>query len=349
MIHTRPTTRVRHSRGSSGFTLVEVMLAALIMGMMMVGMSQLMQAAKRTRDTIHNFQETQLAGPAVLEMMTRDLAGILTTGRPRTDWLQVTDRTVGGLDADRIDFVTTTDSLLVMTDDDDQPLRADFNEVGYVLRPNQENDEFLEIYRREDFGSDEEPFSGGEYTFLSDQVKGLNIEVYHMDGPDAEPEDEWTAESRAPLPGDLQGDGAGGIANTISDTDGLGGLPAWIRISLTIELKPRIDRESMDFSGSNKRTITYVRNVRFPNVLRVAEGSIPRLGLPPAPSQAGGTGDGGGTGIVPDGTDTEGGATDGGGTRPGGTQTGGGADGGGKPGGGNPGGTTVTVTQGQGG
>lgn len=325
-------------RASAGFTLIEVMLVAMIMGMMMVSISKLMQAARRTRDTIHNFQETQLAGPAVLEMITRDLDGLITTGRPRTDWLKITDRTVNGQDADRIDFVTTTDSLMVLSDDNDEPLRADINEVGYVLRPSPENDEFLEIYRREDFGVDDEPMQGGDYTFLSDQVKGLNIEVFHEDGPDAEPEDEWTADSVAPLPGANAATLGGGTSNTASETDGIGGLPAWIRISLTIELKPRIDRESMDFSGANKRTITYVRNYRFPSVLRVEDGAIPRLGIPPAPS-AGGTTDPNNS-TLPNGADPN--ASDG--TGEGDlTLPGGGRGGDSKPGGGSGGGSGTSV------
>ena len=272
----------------AGFTLVEVLLVVLIMSMMFVSISQLMQAARRTRDTIHNFQEMQLAGPAVLEMITRDLRGIFTAGRPRATWFEVYDRTVNGQDADRLDFVTTTDSLAVHMINADRSIRADINEVGYVIRPNPENDEFLEIYRREDFGVDDEPLRGGEYTFLSDQVKDLNIEVYLEDGPDAEPVDEW-----GPRAGDPE----------------LIGIPAWIRISLTVELKPRIDRESMDFSGKDKRTITYVRVVRFPESLRVEDGQIARLGLPSTP---GGTGDPGST------TPGEGDGDDGGMIPPGG-------------------------------
>lgn len=264
--------RARHAV-RAGFTLVEVLLVVMIMSMMFVSISQLMQAARRTRDTIHNFQEMQLAGPAVLEMITRDLRGIFTTARPRATWLEVYDRTVNGQDADRIDFVTTTDSLVMHKVGLDRSIRADINEVGYVIRPNPENDEFLEIYRREDFGVDDEPLRGGEYTFLSDQVKDLNIEVFTEDGPDAEPLEEW-----GPRSGDPE----------------LVGLPAWIRISLTVELKPRIDRESMDFSGKDKRMITYVRVIRFPESLRVEEGQIARLGLPPSPG--GGGGENAGTG-----------------------------------------------------
>ena len=259
MSRTRAAIR---SAGTAGFTLVEVLLVIVIMSMMFVSISQLMTAARRTRDTIHNYQEMQLAGPAVLELMSRDLRGIFTTGRPRREWLEIVDRTVNGQDADRIDFGTTTDSLVVMLSDGNRSVRADINEVGYMLRPNPSNDEFLEIYRREDFGIDQEPFEGGEYIFLSDQVKGFNIEVFTEDGPDAEPYDGW---------GERSGD------------EELVGLPAWIRLSLTVELKPRIDRESMDFSGKDRRTMTYTRVVRFPEGLRTEEGEIPRLALPSAP------------------------------------------------------------------
>ncbi len=274
MRHTQKPTAAER-----GFTLVEVLLVIVIMSMMFMSISKLMQAARRTRDTIHNFQEMQLAGPAVLELMIRDLRGVFTTSRPRDTWLQVTDRTVNGQDADRIDFVTTTDSLVVNLSDGSDSVRADINEVGYMMRPNQDNDEFLEIYRREDFGVDEEPFEGGSYIFLSDQVKGLNIEVFTEDGPDAEPYDGWGQDA--------------------ADEE-LIGLPAWIRLSLTVELKPRIDRESMDFSGRDRRTMTYTRVVRFPEALRVAEGDIPRLALPQAPgATASDPGAGGEEEVVP--------------------------------------------------
>lgn len=262
--HTRPE--------AAGFTLIEVLIAALIMGMMFMSISKLMQSARQTRDTIHNLQETQLAGPAILEMLSSDIAGLFTFNRERQFWVGITDRTVNGLDADRIDFVTTSDSLLAIPDlgDDDRPVRADYNEVGYVLRPNPDNDEFLELYRREDYGIDEEPMRGGEYTFLTNQVKGFNIEVFEEDGPDSDPVDDW-------------GPSAG-------DPERIG-LPAYAKITLTIELKPRIDRESMDRSGRDRRTIDYVRFVRFPERLRFEEEAIPRLTIPNAPGVAG-TGDG---------------------------------------------------------
>lgn len=255
--------KCRVDRRRGGFTVVEVLLAIMIMGMMFTSITQLMTAAKNARDSVHNMQETQLAGPAVLDMLERDLRGIFTTGLPRSAWLRVTDRVVGGLDADRIDFISTTDSLIARIEDQEYPKRADVNEVGYMLRPNPRNDEFLEVYRREDFGVDEAPFEGGEFTFLSDQVKGFDVEVYFEDGPDVDPLDEW---------------------DSGSDDEDQTGLPASVKLSITIELKPRIDRESLDPERFRKRTVTYTRWVRFPQDLRFAAGQFPRLGLPPGPT-----------------------------------------------------------------
>lgn len=279
----RPSLR-RPSGGrlsEGGFSLVEVMIVSMIMGMMFVSISKLMTVARQTRDTIHNYQETQLAGPAILEMIVSDINGIFTLNRERAFWLDITDRTVNGQDADRIDFITTSDSLVALPDgvDDDEPSISDVNEVGYVLRPSEENDEFLEMFRREDFGIDEEPMRGGQYTFLSDRVKGFSIEVFAEDGPDSDPVDEWGASANDPE---------------------LTGLPAFIRMTLTIELNPRIDRESLNFTGSDRRTIDYVRIIRFPERLRFEEGSIPRLAIPTAPGGSA-TDPGGGAGGATDG------------------------------------------------
>ena len=154
-------TRARHAL-RAGFTLVEVLLVVMIMSMMFVSISQLMQAARRTRDTIHNFQEMQLAGPAVLEMITRDLRGIFTTARPRATWLEVYDRTVNGQDADRIDFVTTTDSLVMHMVGADRSIRRKM-EMSFQSRRNGEWSAVrIELKQDPGVGGQEFLFSTGE-------------------------------------------------------------------------------------------------------------------------------------------------------------------------------------------
>src|SRR6185503_21247483 len=53
----------------AGFTLIEVMLTLVIMAGIMVTITQILNAARTSRDAIHNIQEQQLAGPAILQQL----------------------------------------------------------------------------------------------------------------------------------------------------------------------------------------------------------------------------------------------------------------------------------------
>jgi prepilin-type N-terminal cleavage/methylation domain-containing protein len=253
-----------------GFTLIEVLVTLLIMGMMLVSISELLTAARTTRDRIQNTQETQLAGPAILDMIERDLRGLIILDLPPTSHLRVVDRVVIGLDADSLDFITSSDNTQ-WTEDGDRWVRADWSEVGYRLRPNPENDDFLELFRRDAFGVDQDPFDEGSYTFLHDRVKHFDIRVFTEDGPDAEPLEEW---------------------NTNPSDPETQGLPARLEIPLIQELAPRLLREQMIIDSIEKRTIEYRRVVRLPQSLRVAAKDIPRLGIPRRGAAGGETGSG---------------------------------------------------------
>lgn len=266
---------VRKLGARAAFTLVEVLVVLLIVSGIMLAMTQLLEAARISRDTIHNIQETQLAGPAIMDLIERDLRALVAYDRPPDQLLRIKNRVILGHDADRIDFLTSTDSV-VATEIDRNFLRADINEVGYMLRVNPKDDEFLELYRREDFFVDEEPFDGGAYTFLHDHVKHFEIQVFEEDGRDAKPIEEW------------------GVREDQV------GLPKRIEIRLTLEIAPRLTQEQVRFAPVDMRTITYTRILRFgDDLLAQVEISpsprIPALGSAPTPSGIGG-GAGGTTG-----------------------------------------------------
>jgi len=262
---------------AAGFTLIEVMLTLLIMAGIMLTITQILSAARTTRDTIHNIQEQELAGPAILAQIESDLRALTIYDRDPRNALRVQNRVLSGFEADSLDFVCTTDSLLPYRPRAGQPaLRADVNEVGYRLRANPDSDDFLEIYRREDFGVDDEPFEGGNYALLHDRVKGFEVRVFPEDGVEAEPEESW-----------------GGVSDEST------GLPARIEIELTIELAPRLSREQLVVT---RNTVTYKRVYRVPASLTVAQEVgpvpvIPRLTKPVAeapPGQGGPPPEGGG-------------------------------------------------------
>lgn len=278
--------RFRSPRSRAGFTLVEVLLVLLIMGGIMLSMTEILTAARTSRDTIHNVQETQNAGPAILDMIERDLRGLSVYDRTRLHHLRIKNRVIFGFDADSLDFVTTTDSLVIHAEDD-RFVRCDQNEIGYRLRPNPQNDQFLEIYRREAFGVDEEPFEGGNFLYLHDRVKGLDIQCFREDGVDEEPVDEWGAEE---------------------GTEDIG-LPARIEITLTLELAPRLVNEQLLVAPIDRRTVVYKRVIRCPQALRFPEEQIPVPVVPQTPAASTGTSGG----ISKDKTGTSGGGGGGGG------------------------------------
>jgi prepilin-type N-terminal cleavage/methylation domain-containing protein len=271
----QPITSIRDRPARTGFTLVEVLLTLVIMGMIMVSMTQILTAARTSRDTIHNIQETELAGPAILDMLERDLRGVSTFDRTRLLHLRVKNRVILGFDADSLDFVTTTDSLSLHAEDN-RFVRADANEVGYRLKSSQTSEQFLEIYRREAYGIDDDPFEGGTFMLLHDRVKGFDIQCFAKDGPDEQPLAEWGA----------------------SNNDQNIGLPARIEITLTLELAPRLVNEQMNIAPIDRRTMSYKRVIRLPESLRRDETNIPIAMIPEVPKPSGGGGPGaGGTGF----------------------------------------------------
>lgn len=277
----------------AGFTLIEIIVALGIMAFMLMGISKTLQSVRDTRDHIHNIQETQLGGPVILDLIERDLRGVFTTSLPAEYHLRVENRVVIGEDADRLDFITSTDSLLWQTEGD-RLLRADVNEVGYCLRSSPANDDFREMYRREDFGVDEEPHQGGDYIFLHDKIVSFDVQVYAEDGEDAEPFEEWGLDASDP------------------ETTG---LPARLVLTLVIEIEPRLLYETQSYMRIPQKRV-FERTIRLPESLRAEPEDIVRLALPKPPSAAGagedelegGPGEEGDEGIdgepVPDGAPT---------------------------------------------
>lgn len=275
-------------RSKAGFTLVEVLLTLLIMSMMMTAIVQLLNGARRTRDLVHNTQESQLAGPAILDLIARDLMGIVVNDREKISLLRVLDNAKFGIDADRIDFVTSTDSVLITPNDaGTRYLRADTNEVGYMLKSNEDFEgEFLEIWRREDFGVDDEPLEGGRFTFLHDRVRGFDILVFNENGIDAEPLESWGIET--------------------ADEE-FRGLPVRLEIRLELELAPRMINEQSTFIAAEKRRVVYRRMIQIPQRLHHSREVLPVLTIPeilPITPDAGG-----GAASGPGGPGTPGGPT----------------------------------------
>ncbi len=299
-----------HDRTMRGFTLVEVLLAVAITATVMLTIATAFHVMLNARDIVDDLADSTEAGPRILNLIERDLQGIWTHNVHNNAVFRGRDMDVQGRDADRLDFLTTTDAVGVVFDLQNLPRKPTVCEVGYWFKPNKDYRDVFEMWRREDPMVDDELITQGSFQLVHDRVKSFKVTYYRTLGYEAKEEYEWDS--------------------AVEDA-----LPKRMKIEFTIERKRSSrnvvsDLEIDDFEGAEK---TYVRHFvfdrRFDNILAANTARIPVFPPEPEPPATGGDGgDGGSEGSGPAGPVTGG---PGGPTIPGGRPPEGGR--GGKPGG----------------
>lgn len=80
------------------------------------------------------------------------------------------------VNASEIHFVSSIDSKIPEREDG---VQSDICEVGYYCRPNPDDSNFLNLYRREDFFLDDQLLKGGTGVLLSSAVQSFVIQYYN--------------------------------------------------------------------------------------------------------------------------------------------------------------------------
>lgn len=237
--------RAARSLRRAGFSLLEVIIALAIMGMVMVAVMQTLDGTRLAVDTIHNIMETENTGPRILEQMRRDLEAVAVNDVKDRRLLKGEDQTLLGAQADRLDLLVARRGSLPMDlpGRSEQMIFAPLNEVGYRLRQNPRSRDFLELYRREDPLVDEDPFRDGSYTLLYDRV--VSLDIRYLEAPDLTPnwEDDWDSEVRD-------------------------ALPFAVDIFLEIEVQPRRSLESLGILGANRARLEFSEVYHVPERTR---------------------------------------------------------------------------------
>ncbi|MHC4380824.1 MAG: PulJ/GspJ family protein, partial [Planctomycetota bacterium] len=127
-----------------GFTLMEVMIALAIMGMVMATVMQSVDQTRTAVDAIHNVMETENNGPLLLATIRRDLENIAIYDAADYKVLKGVNQTQIGAEADRLDLIVRNRGKVPI----DLPSRMDpvfapISEVGYRLRQNPLRPDFL--------------------------------------------------------------------------------------------------------------------------------------------------------------------------------------------------------------
>jgi type II secretion system protein J len=276
-----------------GFTLIEVLLAIAITATVMVTVATTFHVMLNARDVVDELAESTEAGPRILNLIERDLQGIWTYNVKDNVVFRGRDMDVGGRDADRMDFLTTTDAVGFVLDLQNVPRKPTICEVGYWFKPNARYRDVFEMWRREDPMIDDDLISQGSFQLVHDRVKSFKVTYYRELGYEAKEELEWNS--------------------SVEDR-----LPKRIKVEFTIERKRGSrnvvnDVEIDDFEGAEK---TYVRHFvfdsRYDEALAANSARIPVF--PPEPPQedpgAGGAGGAPGSGESGISRTTGNGATD---------------------------------------
>ena len=262
---------------SSGFTLIEVLLAVAITAVVMVTVATTFHVMLNARDVVDDLAESTEAGPRILNLIERDLQGIWTWNVKNNAVFRGRDMDVNGRDADRMDFVTTTDAVGFVLDDRNTPRKPTLCEVGYWFKPNPRYRDVFELWRREDPMLDEDLLTGGTFQLLHDRVKSFKITYFRTLGYEAKEELEWDS--------------------SVEDA-----LPKRIKIEFTIERKRSSrnvvnDVEIDDFEGAEKSYVRhFVLDSRLDSILAANEARIPVFPPEPVATQEGGAGAPGGAG-----------------------------------------------------
>lgn len=241
-----------------GFTLIEALLAVFLSSIIMLTVGTTFIALLEARDVVDDLSESTEAGPRILNLIERDLQGIWTFNVGNNAVFRGRDMDVGGKEADRMDFLTTTDAVGFVLDLQSVPRKPSICEVGYWFKPNPRFRDCFELWRREDPMVDEDLLTQGSFQLVHDRIKSFHIGYYRTLGATAIEEQEWDS--------------------AVEDA-----LPARIKIEFVIERKRGEGSiEVEDFEGADK---TYVRHIVFDQRMQsaLANGSSRIPVFPPEP------------------------------------------------------------------
>ncbi|HVR86024.1 MAG TPA: type II secretion system protein GspJ [Planctomycetota bacterium] len=180
-------------RRNPGFTLIEVMLAILLLAIMMSIVYGVVLSTVAAARRVEEITAASEVGPAILTRIRADLEAAFLP--KEGEFFAGIKKPGSGMDRDRIDFISS--ELAYGSENDvEEPRFHSVNEVGYQVLTSPKDPNFGVLYRREDFFIDAEPLKGGHLVEMYDRVKSFSLRYY--DGKDWRPD--WSSVAQKGLP-----------------------------------------------------------------------------------------------------------------------------------------------------
>ncbi|MBM4062196.1 MAG: prepilin-type N-terminal cleavage/methylation domain-containing protein [Planctomycetes bacterium] len=260
---------------ADGFTLIEVLLAIAISATVMMTVGTTFRVLLDAREVVDELGESTEAGPRILNLIERDLRGLWTFNVGKNAVFRGRDMDVGSFEADRLDFLTTTDAVGYVIDTHSKPEKPSLCEVGYWFKQNPRYRDLMELWRREDPMVDSDLLTQGSFQLVHDRLRSFKVTYFKTLGNEAEEFLEWD-----------------------SSTDDM--LPRRIRIEFVLERRrgssnTSSDAEVDDFEDAEKKYVRhFVLDPDMTLALRANEALLPLLPVEPAEESAGPAGPAGG-------------------------------------------------------
>ncbi|MCP4599952.1 MAG: prepilin-type N-terminal cleavage/methylation domain-containing protein [Proteobacteria bacterium] len=171
---------------AAGLTLIEIMVAVVILAMVGITIWTATSQTTRTRNIITASHDRLHQVRVAFDYLTRDLASAFLSKHRAT--IEPTHDTVfigqNQGDDDRIDFIAFTHQRRYLDVDE-----SDQCEVGYFLADDPEISGQKNLIRRESPILDLEPLEGGQYLILIEDVTEFDLKYFDM--PMNEWQEEW--------------------------------------------------------------------------------------------------------------------------------------------------------------
>jgi type II secretory pathway pseudopilin PulG len=198
-------TRSTRAAREAGTTLLEVLVATAVMALLMMAVLGVVTGTSNARSRIQAESSSRSVGPAILDMIANDVQGVYFYAVENSEGFLGEDREEGGMPADRLNMITTSDSLSYERISADEERSSDVCEVGYTLVSSPHDTRYLALYRREEFTPAGDPYRGGVYRMLYDRVAALDTRYFAGTGEeDEEGEDEWASAEALRLPRSME-------------------------------------------------------------------------------------------------------------------------------------------------
>lgn len=170
----------------AGFTLVEMLVALVITGMILLMVGGILQSTMNARQRVRSVLRKTGTGPAIVQLLKRDLSTAVVFGEiqsGRTYFLGENQQR-SGRRTDSVDFVRTGGAWK-----SEQGRFSRLSECGYQLKPNPEEDGGYRLFRRSSPGVQGNPVRGGNLVKVSDRVVSLQFD-YKKTGTKKNEQDE---------------------------------------------------------------------------------------------------------------------------------------------------------------